>query len=650
MTITLHHIHGSLKGTTQSFDLHEGGSVVCGRLPASDVAFDPLQDIKASGRHARILRQGNRYLLEDLRSSNGTFVNGLRVQGTPLMLNTDDILEFGGGGPKARISFGVSVSTDTASVDNAAFAASSTLPLSPIPSAAPPRPTMPAKPIGSRHKPSPVDASALTVEAESPGEGDMPTAPHIALDDAAQETLPEMLPQPSPPTALAINPTTGPITAPLTPATDDSPSPVGANTVALMIGKAQREGSRRIMTLFGVLVSVMLLTIFVLAIFVVRSKQTETQISQAQSALDETHSDLIEAQKSLREAQSELALTQARLRDLDAQKALDEAERNRLIARLNAASISQPTPKAASITTLRADISPASRAQFLSEQQHLAASQTQVSTDLTLRYGDALFSLAIEIPQTPSAPAKTTHFCSAFAIHSDGWLATNAHCIATIRTALAAAKASPEAPTPLALAIGNSAPLSDLAPSFPIDLDNLHPHPLYTDATSPDIALLKVTLPPALRLTTALLASPDEALSIQPTQPVYVIGFSGPTAANTPPRAVPYCGLIALLTDSKQLSAPPPLQHILWHTALSGDGSTPGANGAPLFDSKGRVIAINNSDLRIDHILSADGTPEPVQAIYAVQALNFGVRIDLLHDLIARHNIDLPRITTPPSP
>jgi len=44
----------------------------------------PLEDKRASGKHARILRQGDRYLIEDLGSTNGTLLDRRPVQRAPL--------------------------------------------------------------------------------------------------------------------------------------------------------------------------------------------------------------------------------------------------------------------------------------------------------------------------------------------------------------------------------------------------------------------------------------------------------------------------------------------------------------------------------------------------------------------------------------
>lgn len=43
--------------------------------------------------HAKIIRDGENYFIEDLNSANGTFVNGIRIQKE--LLNDNDILQFG---------------------------------------------------------------------------------------------------------------------------------------------------------------------------------------------------------------------------------------------------------------------------------------------------------------------------------------------------------------------------------------------------------------------------------------------------------------------------------------------------------------------------------------------------------------------------
>ena len=59
-----------------------------GREAGNDLV---IEDAQISRHHARLTRQGNSYLIEDLGSTNGTFVNGSRVT-EPTLLNNGDML------------------------------------------------------------------------------------------------------------------------------------------------------------------------------------------------------------------------------------------------------------------------------------------------------------------------------------------------------------------------------------------------------------------------------------------------------------------------------------------------------------------------------------------------------------------------------
>jgi predicted component of type VI protein secretion system len=72
-----------------------------GRMPDSDVNFDPEVDLDASGRHAEIRNEDGRYLLIDTGSRNGTWLNGQRIKHAAL--SRGDEIEFGRGGPKIQI-------------------------------------------------------------------------------------------------------------------------------------------------------------------------------------------------------------------------------------------------------------------------------------------------------------------------------------------------------------------------------------------------------------------------------------------------------------------------------------------------------------------------------------------------------------------
>jgi len=69
-----------------------------GRHPLSDVRFDAERDLDVSSRHAAIIRKANGFILQDLGSRNGTFLNGTRVT-TDTPLQDGDVIGFGANGP-----------------------------------------------------------------------------------------------------------------------------------------------------------------------------------------------------------------------------------------------------------------------------------------------------------------------------------------------------------------------------------------------------------------------------------------------------------------------------------------------------------------------------------------------------------------------
>jgi pSer/pThr/pTyr-binding forkhead associated (FHA) protein len=115
MRVVIDHIAGSRRGQRQEFPA--SSRVRFGRHPDCEVSFDPHRDIDASSRHAelRVIETphtsatelvSQAWVLVDLGSSNGTYVEGHRVTETPVTRNVPVSIEFGPGGPRIRLFVG----------------------------------------------------------------------------------------------------------------------------------------------------------------------------------------------------------------------------------------------------------------------------------------------------------------------------------------------------------------------------------------------------------------------------------------------------------------------------------------------------------------------------------------------------------------
>ncbi len=69
----------------------EGDQMTIGRDSTNEIV---INDAEISRRHSRLTFQGGKYVLEDLGSTNGTFVNGQRLAG-PRVLKAGEVVSFG---------------------------------------------------------------------------------------------------------------------------------------------------------------------------------------------------------------------------------------------------------------------------------------------------------------------------------------------------------------------------------------------------------------------------------------------------------------------------------------------------------------------------------------------------------------------------
>ncbi len=104
MRVVIDHVAGSRAGQRQEFA--PGARVRFGRHPECEVSFDPNRDIDASSRHAELRSGEAGWVLVDLGSSNGTYVEGHRVTETTLARDLPVTIEFGPGGPRVRLFVG----------------------------------------------------------------------------------------------------------------------------------------------------------------------------------------------------------------------------------------------------------------------------------------------------------------------------------------------------------------------------------------------------------------------------------------------------------------------------------------------------------------------------------------------------------------
>ena len=82
----------------------ESGFLTVGRGDQCSIRFDPLTERIASKQHAYINAQPDGFYITDNRSTNGTFVNGSRIE--TARLSDGDVIQFGKNGVRAKVWIG----------------------------------------------------------------------------------------------------------------------------------------------------------------------------------------------------------------------------------------------------------------------------------------------------------------------------------------------------------------------------------------------------------------------------------------------------------------------------------------------------------------------------------------------------------------
>jgi hypothetical protein len=115
--VVVDHVAGMRRGQRQEFPADV--RVRFGRHPDCEVSFDPYRDIDASSRHAELRPRASvgagpdgappadgGWVLVDIGSSNGTYVEGHRITEASISLGTPISVQFGPGGPRIRLFVG----------------------------------------------------------------------------------------------------------------------------------------------------------------------------------------------------------------------------------------------------------------------------------------------------------------------------------------------------------------------------------------------------------------------------------------------------------------------------------------------------------------------------------------------------------------
>lgn len=99
MTLQVLVLNGSREGQRGRF---EKPVITFGRHPQCDFRFPAEEELDVSGRHAEIFFEQNQYMVRDSGSTNGTYVNGEKIQ-EPRVVRSGDVVSLGADGPRLEI-------------------------------------------------------------------------------------------------------------------------------------------------------------------------------------------------------------------------------------------------------------------------------------------------------------------------------------------------------------------------------------------------------------------------------------------------------------------------------------------------------------------------------------------------------------------
>jgi V8-like Glu-specific endopeptidase len=580
MKVLVEHIAGALAGKNVEINRP---MIRFGRAPDNDVAFHLTQDINSSAHHAELRAEQGQAFLIDLNSTNGLFLNGRRVQRASIA--NGDVVEFGANGPKVRL-----ILLDRPSLPPTVDVPA---PLAPPPGARPPGAPLPlgAPPMlggpapGAQWAPPPAAPGA-------PGWAPPPAAPGAPPPARGPAPPPTAAPPPNlpPPAAAARPPMQQAAGGPVSPAGLAPGQRVGARTVAMMIDQAMLQArSRENAGAVGKG------TVFVRSMVdqAVKSSTRKFKILLAVSLIVLVGGGGFAAYM------------------IWERSGMQDNERDRLVKEIAELARKQERGLAAKerVAAQRDKQDMERRIGELTKK--LGNLQPGGSgADIVTKNRQAVYLLVAQYGAQESA------FCTGFAVKPN-LLATNAHCVHGARPLIQKGASI--------IAVQNGSGRSRFR------VREMVAHPGYRQGVAGfDVGLMRVdgTLPRQVRL-----ASDQELRGVSQGQTMYTLGFPGSLAKPSSPEATITQGIISRLMTPAQNPGGFGDAHVLQHTAYV----TGGTSGSPIFDGGGTVIGINAGGLKTkqDVFLGGDKT-RPVSMVFAAPGYNFGMRIDLLEDIMGK--------------
>jgi S1-C subfamily serine protease len=524
------HTFGRNAGAVQVFDKDV---VRFGRAPDGDVVFDAEYDRDASGNHAEVRRENGRWVLVDLKSRNGTWVGGQRVERHAL--SSGEEVMFGAKGPRVRIEM------DGAAKADAAVEKSGTVAEAPAVIAA-----VAGNPKASPKKLLPGTAAYAVVPA------------------------PQQAPPPAPPPPVGAARVSHPMPAPA-----PAPRPAYASGAAIQAPPAgKRVGQRTIAALISSAVAA--------------ARGRGPQKMNTRVLADYVDKQVGAATAGQRRTTRLLAVllfaSLAGLGGLVLWSRWSSDEIDRLRSEL--ASLPPDDPRRKDIEGRLGSLHP---------------SNASFGRNLYDQSKKGIFMLS----------AGGQGFCTAFAIRPSV-LATNAHCVAAARRAGGTI-----------VALENEG-RSDV--SFPVV--DMRAHPGYRDndahAITPDVGIVNIN---GRAATVLSVATAQELSSLGAGDDVYMIGFPGRLMDTSNPAATFLAAHIGRITTAGGRPGGFADTWLVQHDAAT----TKGTSGSPIFNGKGKVIAINAGGyLEGDEETVSGRKTEVVKA----SPYKFGMRIDLLNAIL----------------